>query len=148
MRPCLIFFLSFLLLLASCVKNSQDLLDGYYTAETSEFDTNGWKEYLTICVSGGQIILVEYDSYNSSGFIKSWDMDYMRTMNEAKGTYPNAYSRYFGRQLIEKQGTDKIDVLSGASRSYRVFITLAKAVLENAREGNSKTALVHFGVKH
>ena len=134
-----------LALFGSCERNSSGLKDGYYTAEAAVFDAHGWKEYLTICVSGGRIIMVEYNAYNSSGFIKSWDMDYMRVMNAADGTYPNAYTRHYGALLLKHQGIDGIDALSGASHSYPVFISLAEAVLENAWIGNSRTTLVHFG---
>ena len=58
------------LALLSCGSRASDLKDGYYTAEQAEFDEHGWKEYVTICVSGGEIILIEYNAFNASGFIK------------------------------------------------------------------------------
>ena len=133
----------FPILLVSCGGNDFMLKDGYYTAEEMGYNAQGWKEYLTISVSGGRIILIEYNSYNSSGFLKSWDMDYMRRMNAINGTYPNAYIRYYGRQFLERQDTAGIDALSGATESYTTFIALAKAVLKNAREGNRRTTLVN-----
>ena len=147
-RTLIVILLFIVLLSAGCGKIHFGLIDGYYTAEAAEFDDFGWKEYLTICVSGGKIILVEYNAYNSSGFIKSWDMDYMRVMNAADGTYPNAYTRHYGALFLKHQGLDGIDALSGASHSYLVFTSLAEAVLENAQTGNSKTALVQFGELH
>jgi major membrane immunogen (membrane-anchored lipoprotein) len=130
-------------LLVSCGENSSVLVDGYYSAETAAFDSYGWKEYLTICVSNGRIIFVEYNSFNAAGLIKSWDMDYMRQMNAESGTYPNAFTRYYSRLFLENQGIDGIEALSGASYSYPVFIALAKAVLASAGEGNKKTVQVH-----
>jgi major membrane immunogen (membrane-anchored lipoprotein) len=144
----LIILLFFLGLTASCSKNDSVLKDGYYTAEEAEFNSHGWKEYLTICISGGKIILVEYNAYNPSGFIKSWDMDYMRKMNVTDGTYPNAYSRYYGRQLLERQSIEGIDALSGATESYQIFNALAKSVLENARQGSRNTSLVSLKEAH
>ena len=142
-------FLFFLLLLAgmliSCARDSNILKDGYYTAEEAEYNAYGWKEYLTICISGGQIILVEYNAINPSGFLKSWDMDYMRRMNALDGTYPNDYHRYYVRQFLERQGLEGVDVLSGATESYETFTLLAKAVLKNAHEGNNNTTLVKRG---
>jgi major membrane immunogen (membrane-anchored lipoprotein) len=116
--------------------------DGYYTAEAAEFDSHGWKEYVTVYVSGGRITLVEYNACNDSGFIKSWDMDYMRQMNALCGTYPNAYTRYYGRALLNNQGTEGIDCITGATNSYHVFLALADAALENARRGDTETRLV------
>jgi major membrane immunogen (membrane-anchored lipoprotein) len=138
-----ILFLAFLAALcASCAGKNFDLKDGYYTAEIAGFDEHGWKEYVTICVSAGRITLVEYNAINASGFIKSWDMRYMRLMNATDGTYPNAYTRYYGRQFLDKQGTDGIDRISGATDSYHTFIRLADTALENARQGNTETTLV------
>ena len=135
----------FLLPMLSCGRSYNTLKDGYYTAVAAVFDDYGWKEYVTICVSGGRIILAEYDAYNSSGFIKSWDMDYMRVMEAQDGTYPNAYTRYYSSNLIERQSTSGIDALSGASHSFPSFISLADTVLKNAAEGNNKTTIVMFG---
>ena len=139
-----IFGFCFLIQFLSCYKNGDSLIDGYYTAEAAIFNGKGWKDYIAICVSGGKIILVEYDAYNPSGFIRSWDMDYMRMMDESKGTYPNDYARYYGSLLIENQGVDGIDALSGASLSFRSFVLLAEAVLKSAREGHNRTVLIHF----
>ena len=129
-------------MLISCVRNDYALKDGYYTAEESEYDSAGWKDYLTVCISGGQIIVVEYNAYNPAGFLKSWDMDYMREMKSEDDTYPNTYSRFYGRQLLELQDAEGIDVLSGATRSYLAFTALSKAVLQSARAGNRSTTLV------
>lgn len=130
--------------LFSCSDDEYTLEDGYYTAEAAAFDSRGWKEYVTICVSGGRIILVEYNAFNASGFIRSWDMNYMRVMNAAKGTYPNAYTRYYGERLLLQQGTDDVHHLSGATRSYQAFMQLAEAALEKARQGDTETSQVIF----
>jgi major membrane immunogen (membrane-anchored lipoprotein) len=147
-RRRILFFLIIFLMAAACRKENFNLKEGYFTAEAAEFDSFGWKEYLTISVSGGKIIHVEYNAYNPSGFLKSWDMDYLRTMNEANGTYPNAYTRYYAGKFLEKQGVEGIDALSGATHSYPVFIGLAEAVLKCAMEGDHSTVLVHFEAAH
>ena len=129
-------------MLVSCSSAEYPLKDGYYSAEAAEFDSHGWKEYITICVSSGQIIMVEYNAFNTSGFIKSWDMDYMRVMNAKDGTYPNAYTRYYGGKFMEKQGVEGIDFLSGSTHSHFTFLQLAAAVLENAQLGDTATRFV------
>ena len=91
-----------LLLLTAC-GDQTELQDGYYTAQAAEF-SHGWKEYITILVKGGDIISVEYNAENASGFIKSWDNAYMQTMLHAQGTYPNEYTRGYANQLLERQG--------------------------------------------
>ncbi|MCL1837263.1 MAG: FMN-binding protein [Treponema sp.] len=126
----------------SCTAAEETLKDGYYSAEAAEYDSYGWKEYVTICVSSGQIILVEYNAFNASGFIKSWDMNFMRVMNASNGTYPNAYTRHYRAKFLENQGIEGLDIVSGATRSYYSFLQLAGAVLENARSGDAEPRFV------
>ena len=127
-------------LLAACGTGT-GLQDGYYTAQAAEF-SHGWKEYITILVRDGSIISVEYNAENASGFIKSWDNAYMQTMLHAQGTYPNEYTRYYANQLLEGQGEEGIDALSGATSSYGSFQILSQAVLEQARMGDSSIVIV------
>lgn len=118
---------------------------GYYTAQASEF-SHGWKEYITIMVKGGSIVSVEYNAENASGFIKSWDNAYMQTMLHSTGTYPNEYTRYYAGQLLEGQGEEKIDALTGATSSYGSFQKLAAAVIEQAKLGDS--SIVNVDTSH
>lgn len=130
--------------LTGCGK-TENLQDGYYTAQASEFDF-GWKEYITIMVKGGSIVSVEYNAENASGFIKSWDNPYMQNMLHSAGTYPNEYTRYYAGQLLDNQGEKEIDVLTGASSSHSSFQKLAAAVLEQAKKGDSN--VVYVDVSH
>ncbi len=136
----LLSLLLMLSLLTACGGQSK-LQDGYYTAQAAEFNF-GWKEYITILVKGGNIISVEYNAENPSGFIKSWDNAYMQTMLHTNGTYPNEYTRYYASQLLEGQGEGSIDAITGASSSHGTFQMLAQAVLEQARQGDSSIVFV------
>ena len=127
-------------LLAGCGGGS-GLQDGYYTAQAQEF-SHGWKEFVTIMVKGGEIVSVEYNAENASGFIKSWDNAYMQTMLHSYGTYPNEYTRYYARQFQEDQNADSIDALTGATSSHSSFQLLSEAVLEQARQGDSSVRVV------
>ena len=128
----------------SCAQNESRLQDGYYTAEAAEFDDFGWKEFVTVFVNNGKIVTVEYNAKNASGFIKSWDMDYMRTMNAADGTYPNEYTRYYASQFLDLQSSDGVDAMTGATHSYHTFLQLADAVIAKAAVGDTTVALVEF----
>ena len=128
-------------LLAVSCKKDEGLKDGYYTAEMSDY-SHGWKEYVTICVMEDKIVSVEYNAENASGFIKSWDIAYMKNMNSIQGTYPNKYTREYASQLLENQSADGIDAVSGASSSGGNFVRLAAAVLETAQMGDSTVAIV------
>lgn len=134
-------------LYVSCSTADKPMKDGYYTAEAAEFDEHNWKEYVTVCVSGGRVILVEYNAYNPAGFVKSWDMNYMRIMNAVDGTYPNAYTRAYTQQFISLQDTARIDVLVGATNSYHSFVRLMNAALQNARLGDDAIRLVNLSVR-
>lgn len=133
------------LLLSGCGANGTGAVsamqDGYYSAEAVEF-VQGWKEFVTIFVREDKILSVEYNAKNASGFIKSWDMDYMRTMNEYAGNYPNRYTRGYGGQLLEVQTSEGIDVMAGATRSYNSFLKLSQAAIDCARTGDTQVAIV------
>ncbi len=139
LKNSLVFFLV-MAFLTAC-GSSQELQDGYYTAQASQF-SHGWKEYVTIMVKGGSIVSVEYNAENPSGFIKSWDNSYMQSMLHSSGTYPNEYTRYYAGQLLEGQGKEEINGLSGATSSYGSFKKLSDAVLEQARQGDSSIVIV------
>ena len=127
-------------LLTSCGEK-EGMQDGYYTAEVSEYNF-GWKEFVTICVMENKIVSVEYNAKNASGFIKSWDIAYMRNMNPLQGTYPNKYTRTYAAQLLEKQDADHLDAVSGASSAGKNFFKLAAAVVEKAKKGDASIAIV------
>ena len=123
-------------------KKEQTLKDGYYTAHMDGYDF-GWQEFVTICVSNGEIVTVEYNAAAETGFIKSWDIAYMRNMNPLQGTYPNNYTRRYAAQFLEKQSSD-IDIITGATSSGKNFKVLTEALLEKAKEGDSSVAIVPY----
>jgi major membrane immunogen (membrane-anchored lipoprotein) len=140
-----------ILLIASCAKGGdsagsggQKLADGYYTAEAASYDSHGWKDYITIYVDNSNIVTVEYDAKNSSGFLKSWDMDYMRIMGARLGTYPTVYNREYSAALLRLQKPEGIDAISGATNSYISFKMLAATAISQARANNKNVALVEL----
>ena len=56
-----------LLFCCSCgAKNSgSTLTNGTYSAEYAEFDTTGWKEYITFTVEDNQVVACEFDAKNN-----------------------------------------------------------------------------------
>lgn len=141
-KPFLLFILTFLCIgLSGCGEKKQALQDGYYIAEMAEYHL-GWKEFVSLCVSNGQLVSVEYNARNASGFIKSWDMNYMRKMESITGAYPNMYTRNYAAQFLEKQDTNTIDAISGASSSWGSFKQLADAALQQAKKGDCSVTIV------
>jgi major membrane immunogen (membrane-anchored lipoprotein) len=128
--------------LFGCAKGTAQLQDGYYTAEFAQYDDHGWKEFLTIYVYGNRIVTAEYNAKNLSGFIKSWDMDYMRTMNATDGTYPNEYTRVYSEALLNGQTPDQVDAITGATTSHDSFQRLAQATIAQALKGDKNIVLL------
>lgn len=133
-------------LATGCQSSSTKLQDGYYTAEDKN-GNHGWYEYITIYVNDGEIVSCEYNAKNESGFIKSWDMNYMRNMNAVDDTYPNEYTRNYAKQFLDAKLTDsntgdKVDGITRATHSYLTFVQLADAVIEKAKAGDATVALV------
>ncbi len=126
-------------LLSGC--NSGYLKDGFYTAEMSEY-SHGWKEYLCIMVKDDKIVYAEFNAKDPSGYIKAWDNAYMYNMASVQSTYPNDYTRKYVAQLIEAQGSDGIDTVSGATHSGSNFLRLIDAVIQQAAAGNADVITV------
>ncbi len=133
-----------MLLLSGCKKQESRMEDGFYSVEMSDYN-KGWKEFVTIRVSDGKIVTVEYNARNASGFIKSWDIPYMRMMNEEKGTYPNRYTRAYAASFLAVQSDKGIDTVSGASTSGGNFQKMASLLMEKAREGDTSLGIVEAG---
>jgi major membrane immunogen (membrane-anchored lipoprotein) len=127
---------------AACASNAQGMRDGYYAAEAASFDAHGWKEFISIYVSNNKIISIEYNAKNASGFIKSWDTEYMRAMNRSDANYPNKYTRYYAARLLDEQNPDLVDAISGATHSHVSFQLLAKAAIVQAKAGDKQVALI------
>ena len=71
-----------------------------------------------------RIISAEFNAKDPSGFIKAWDNEYMRNMQEGVGIYPNKYTRGYVQQLIDGQKDTEVDTLSGATHSGGNFAKL------------------------
>jgi major membrane immunogen (membrane-anchored lipoprotein) len=130
--------------ISACSQSASSMQDGYYTAEFAAFDAHGWKEFVTIFVKNGRIASVEYNAKNQSGFIKSWDMNYMRVMGASSGSYPNEYTRVYAGELLQRQGVEGIDAISGASESHGTFRLLAEAAIAQAEAGDKTVAFIEM----
>ncbi len=137
--------LNLIILAVFCMACSDEnvMQDGYYSAQMQN-EYFGWYEFVTITVKNNEIVATEFNAKNDSGFIKSWDNAYMKNMNSISGTYPNEYTRKYAAQLTEKQ-SDDIDTLTGATSSGENFKLLAKAVIEQAKKGDSSVVFVSGG---
>jgi major membrane immunogen (membrane-anchored lipoprotein) len=145
-----ILIVGLMMLCTGCNQTAQEsqeitqLQDGYYMAIAAAYDPYGWKEYVTIYVNHDVSASVEFNARNSSGFVKSWDMDYMRQMSASDGTYPNEYSRSYVSALLDRQDPGRVDAITGATYSHKSFQLLAQAAIEKAKAGDIEVALVEL----
>ena len=131
-----------ILIFSACgmTKSSYGLKEGYYTAVASR-PYMGWVDCATSCVKKGKIVTVEYFSRNASGFIKTWDMKYMREMRAKTGTYPYEYLRIFKTEALARQSAN-VDAVSGATQSREIFQSLVAATIEMAKKGDESVSIV------
>ena len=129
--------------LAACAEGPQDLLkDGYYLAEAVDFDSQGWKEFLNIYVCDGRIVSAQYDSRNSRGFLRSWDMADKRRSVLTMGTNQSKYSRAYTMALLNRQDPALVTPIPGAAQAHPNFQRLAEAAMAQAKRGNKGAAFV------
>lgn len=131
----------FLIAMSGCKTQKDGLVDGNYKVEMSDY-SHGWKEFVSIGISNGKIVTVEYNAKNPSGFIKSWDIQYMRNMDSIKGTYPNHYTRAYAASLLKAQNVEGIDAISGATSSGGNFRLMVSLLLEKAKVGDTTLGIV------
>jgi major membrane immunogen (membrane-anchored lipoprotein) len=135
----IIFFAFSLVGSESC---AAEMRSGYYAAEATGYDAEGWKDFITIYVSDNRIVNVEYNARNSCGFIRSWDLDYQRRLKAEIGMNTGEYVRIYTYELINRQEPAKILVVSGAERPHKVFQLLAEAAIAHAKVGDKSMVFV------
>lgn len=128
------------ILLTGC---GSSMKDGTYKAEYKEFDSHGWKDYVTVTVSGGKITAVDYDSTNEAGAIKSTDASYKESMEPVSGTYPEKFCAELEAQMVEKQEIKKVDTIAGATNSSDSFKVLVTELMsKGVSKGSTETVVV------
>ncbi len=123
-------------------QGEEKMKNGYYTAEMSDYDFEGYKEYVCMLVRNNKIIAIEFNGRDQNGFIKAWDNEYMKKMKIKQGTYPNEYTRLYSSRLIESQDISKVDMISGASTSGGRFVRLVTAAIEQAKKGEHQVVII------
>jgi major membrane immunogen (membrane-anchored lipoprotein) len=129
-------------LLSGCSSSEHPLKDGFFTAQADDFGPDGWKDFLTIYVSNGQIAIVEFDAVNLSGFRRSWDMDYrLRTIQKYGARAVESASTYQSA-LLTLQDAARVQPVAGARRMHRIFTTLAEAAVGQSKRNDKSIAYV------
>ncbi len=102
---------------------SSDWKDGTYTAQT-EPDEHGYHGDIEIVVSAGKITQVSYDEKDQEGKPKGEDYPYPLG--------PESEDEY-ERRLVGTQDPDKVEVITGATDTWKRFKDAANKALEKAK---------------
>lgn len=125
--------------LASCSSGDVTMKDGTYKAQFDSADTHGWTDYVEVTVQDGKISSAVYDALNEQGMKKTEDANYQESMEPVSGTYPSKYSSELSTQLVEKQDSEKVDIIAGATDSSNSFKKLIKDLEKNIKSGKTDT---------
>lgn len=122
-------------------------LDGTYKAEFSDYDENGWKDYVVVKVVKGVPQLTEYNATHKDDAKKkrSADKELGEKMKSATGTYNYAEVQEQLILALEKSGSDvlKIENVAGATVSTNNMKLLVGEILATtASEGDTAETLV------
>lgn len=124
---------------------SSALKDGNYKAEAKDFDSKGWKPFVQIQVKEGKIVSVKYDYINKEGKYKTEDQEYNKKMaSKANGMNPVKYSKQLADSLVDKQDASKVDTVTGATESSKIFKELSEKLIENAKKGDNSELQVNI----
>lgn len=122
--------------------SSSEFKNGEYSVETKNIDDHGYKAKLSIKVEDGKITEANYNEFNGeTNALKRDDEGYNKKMTEVSGLGPADFEPQLEEALVEAQSSE-IDVITGATGSCEKFKTLAKKVLENAKEGITEKTLI------
>jgi len=108
--------------------------DGTYEQSTVP-DEEGWSKSVEIEISDGKIVNVSYDEFNPETGSKAEDDDYINKWRTATSMQadPKQVYRALAMELVRKQDPKKVDDITGASISSKVFRGLAIEVLRQAK---------------
>jgi len=119
---------------ANTASQSAALVDGAYTARTSDEYTqgtgHGWQEYLTITVENGQIVQLDYDALQDNK-LKSETTPDVYPMTP----HPSQWIPQLEASMMQAATAADIDAVTGATNSSRMAQKLYAAVMEAAQEG-------------
>lgn len=112
--------------------------DGTYTAQTSQAyaqQWQGWREYVTVTISNGNIAQVEYDA-EKDGKKKSQTTQEEYPMEP----HPSQWSKQLSDNLKASGSESALaDTVTGATSSSQTARRLYAAALNAARTGNTQT---------
>ena len=122
-------------------KKSIKYKDGVYKSFANIKDDWGGTAEVEIKIEEGKIVECTFLSYEKNGNLKGSEYGKVDGVIKNVGLYKIAQASIlraaeYGQKLIETQNIDDVDVIAGASISYKLF----KAAVENALQGAMQNA--------
>lgn len=126
--------------MAACGGNK--LKDGTYVAEMSDAvaaDSYGWKDTVTVTVSGGKVTDAVFESYSTEdGRPKSGETAETYPMDPA----PSEWIPQLTANLKAASSADEVAAVAGATNASNNAKKLYAAALQAAADGNTETVVV------
>lgn len=120
------------------------LKDGTYTLEETNY-SNDYRVVFSIVVKDGKIAESKYDNLNEAGESKKENAEYNKMMLEKAGIAPEEFIPAFNEALVAAQTPTNIEVISGATHSFRAFQNYAQQLIQAAQVGNTETIVINNG---
>lgn len=120
------------------------LKDGTYTLEETNY-SNDYRVVFSIVVKDGKIVESKYDNLNEAGESKKENAEYNKMMLEKAGIAPEEFIPAFNEALVAAQTPTNIEVISGATHSFRAFQNYAQQLIQAAQVGNTETIVINNG---
>lgn len=104
---------------------------------TGEEDERGWSAHHAVTVDAeGKIVESDFNYVNAEGEFKTDDAEYVKMMEESSGNNLPETIDYLNNYLVENNGLeglgdDSVDVVSGATGTYTLFVETANELLAN-----------------
>ena len=122
-------------------KKSIKYKDGVYKSFANIKDDWGGTAEVEIKIEDGKIVECTFLSYEKNGNLKGPEYGKVDGVIKNMGLYKIAQASVlkaaeYGQKLIETQNIDDVDVIAGASISYKLF----KDAVENALQGAMQNA--------
>lgn len=122
-------------------KKSVKYKDGVYKSFANIKDDWGGTAEVEIKIEEGKIVECAFLSYEKNGNLKGPEYGKVDGVIKNMGLYKIAQASVlraaeYGQKLIETQNIDDVDVIAGASISYKLF----KDAVENALQGAMQNA--------
>ena len=110
------------------------VMNDTYSASEADFDERGYKASIAITFENDKITKVVYNEADKDGNTKRDNADSNTNMEAKSGISSKAATEKLEAALIEKQGVDGVDSVTGATSSSSKFLELAKQALAKRAE--------------